>query len=115
MWSYVDRREVRKEEIQMKKVRAARVLVAVSIALAAVAFADTSATARSEKAEVVFRAALQLCKEFADPGERDECVSNAHNRYEMGKKGETAGGGQATSGGGQDPKKGKGKKDKGKK
>ena len=42
------------------------------------------------------KAALQECKKLAVAKERDECVSNANNQYERGKKEE-----KSTSGGEQ--------------
>ncbi len=43
---------------------------------------------QSQNAETEYRAELQQCKKLAEPKARDECVSNAKNRYERGKKAE---------------------------
>ncbi len=51
-----------------------------------------------------YKAALKKCKKSAEPKERDECVSNAKNRYGRGNKEE-----KATSGAEQKETKGKDK------
>lgn len=50
-------------------------------------FAVVSSTspAASDMSDAEYRAAIAACKVEANPQKRDECVSNAKNRYEKGK------------------------------
>lgn len=49
----------------------------------------------SQMSEAEYRAALEACKSEATAKLKDECVSNARNRYERGKGAEKKAGGMA--------------------
>ncbi len=80
-----------------------RTAVAVSfwLLLAAAIALPTESRAGADKDH---KAALQECKKHAVAKERDECVSNANNQFERGKKEE-----KSTSGAEQEQTKGKAK------
>jgi hypothetical protein len=44
-----------------------------------------SARADTNPLDALLKAALDVCKGLSNPGQKDECVSNAHNRYGKGK------------------------------
>ncbi len=91
-----------------------RTAVAVSfwLLLAAAIALPTESRAGADKDH---KAALQECKKHAEAKERDECVSNANNQFERGKKEEksTSGAEQGqTKDKAEDKGEGKKKKDK---
>lgn len=91
-----------------------RTAVAVSfwLLLAAAIALPTESRAGADKDH---KAALQECKKHAVAKERDECVSNANNQFERGKKEEksTSGAEQGqTKDKAEDKAKGEGKKKK---
>ncbi len=87
-----------------------RTAVAVSfwLLLAAAIALPTESRAGADKDH---KAALQECKKLAVAKERDECVSNANNQFERGKKEEKSTSG-AEQGQAEDKAKGEGKKKK---
>jgi hypothetical protein len=97
------------EELAMTGLLRAVAVVSFSLLLGVAVALPTESLADADKDH---KAALKECKKLAVAKERDECVSNANNRYERGKKEE-----KATSGDEQGETKGKAKseaKDKGK-
>lgn len=65
-----------------------RTLTVVLAAVVASALLAGPAGAAAQMSEKDYRAALAACKKEANPKKRDECVSNAKNRYEKGKAAE---------------------------
>ena len=55
------------------------------VATALVAMIAGTAQTASGKSDAEYRAAIEACKAEASPKKRDECVSNAKNRFERGK------------------------------
>jgi curli biogenesis system outer membrane secretion channel CsgG len=62
-----------------------RKLTVVLAAVVASALLAGPAGAAAQMSAKDYRAALAACKKEANPKKRDECVSNAKNRYEKGK------------------------------
>ena len=56
----------------------------IVIAVLALGTVTTGTWAASQMSESEYRATLETCKKEATPQLKDECVSNARNRYERG-------------------------------
>ncbi len=66
-----------------------------SVALVVFATASSAAWAASQMSDAEYRAELAACKKVAVAKLRDECVSNADNKYEVGKGAEMKSAGEA--------------------
>ncbi len=93
----------------MGRVKIAALAGAFLFGAAAVPLTASGARAEADPLDALLKAALGVCKGISAPGQRDECVSNANNRYGRGKQAEKKPASPGKSAGKKGSGKGKGK------